>query len=236
MNSSARGMSAVAGMILTMCLTNIAPVSSAAPRGIRHVVLISIDGLHALDLVKFDRSNPNSTLAQLSRTAVTYTHASTSRPSDSFPGLLAMITGGSPISTGVWYQGSYARTLSPQGSDCKVVGTEVNWGGALDKKPKTLDAGGGLDPAKLPLDPSKGCSPVYPHDYLRTNTIFEVAQAAGLRTAWIDKQPSYEMTNGPSGHGVDDLFTPEIAGTRASKNVKAAETYDDIKVRALINE
>lgn len=149
---------------------------------------------------------------------------------------MSMITGGSPISTGVWYEGSYARSLSPPGSDCKVVGTEVVWDGSMDKKPKTLDAGGGVDPAKLPLDPSKGCTPVYPYDYLRVNSIFEVAHAAGLCTAWIDKHPTYEMVNGPSGHGVDDLFTPELAGTRVAKDVVAAEAYDDIKVRALINE
>jgi len=203
---------------------------------IQHVLLFSIDGFHALDLANFIKRMPNSTLGQLSRTGITYTQASTSRPSDSFPGLLSMVTGGSPISTGVWYEGSYARNLSPPGSHCQVVGTQVVWDGSIDKTPKTLDAGGGIDPAKLPLDPAKGCTPVYPHNYLRVNTIFDVVHAAGLGTAWIDKHPSYEMVNGPSGHGVDDLFTPELAGTQAAKDVSAAEAYDDIKVNALINE
>ncbi|MGH9355380.1 MAG: alkaline phosphatase family protein, partial [Terriglobia bacterium] len=240
MKSLARGitgMSVAAGMILTvMSLTYLASVARAAPQKVQHVILVSIDGLHALDLANFIKANPASTLAQLSRTAITYTDASTSKPSDSFPGLISMVTGGSPISTGVWYEGSYARSLSPAGSDCKVVGTEVVWDGSMDKKPRTFDAGGGVDPAKLPLDPSKGCTPVYPYDYLRVNTIFEVAHAAGLRTAWIDKHPTYEMVNGPSGHGVDDLFTPELTATRTSKDYKAAEAYDDIKVGALINE
>ena len=35
-------------------------------------------------------------------------------------------------------------------------------------------------------------------------------QSAGLRTAWSDKHPAYEILNGPSGTGVQDLFTPEI--------------------------
>ena len=35
-------------------------------------------------------------------------------------------------------------------------------------------------------------------------------KAAGLRTAWTDKHPSYEWTNGPSGKGVDDFYGPEI--------------------------
>jgi hypothetical protein len=42
------------------------------------------------------------------------------------------------------------------------------------------------------------------------NTIFEVVKAHGGHTAWTDKHPSYEWTNGPSGHGVDDFYGPEI--------------------------
>ena len=200
----------------------------------RRVLLISIDGLHALDLANFIHSHPNSTLAQLSSTGVTYTQAFTSKPSNSFPGLLALVTGGSPGSTGVWFEGAYARSLSPPGSNCKSVGTEVTWDGSVDWNKKLLDAGGGINPAKLPLDPSKGCAPVYPHSFLRVNTIFEVAHFAGLRTAWIDKHPSYEMVSGPSGMGVDDLFTPEVGA--ASRDVKGQEAYDDLKIEAVVNQ
>jgi len=200
----------------------------------RRVLLISVDGLHALDLENFIHSHPNSTLAQLSSSGVTYTQASTSKPSNSFPGLLALVTGGSPSSTGVWYEGAYARSLSPAGSDCRSMGTEVLWDGSIDWNKKALDAGGGINPAKLPLDPSKGCVPVYPHSFLRVNTIFEAVHFAGMRTAWIDKHPSYEMVNGPSGMGVDDLFTPEIGA--AARDVKGQEAYDDIKIDAIISE
>ncbi|MBZ5659455.1 MAG: alkaline phosphatase family protein [Acidobacteriia bacterium] len=200
----------------------------------QRVLLISIDGLHSLDLANFIQSHPNSTLAQLSSTGVTYTQAFTSKPSNSFPGLMALVTGGSPSTTGVWYEGAYARSLSPPGSDCKTTGTEVSWDGSVDWNRKALDAGGGINPAKLPLDPARGCLPVYPHSFLRVNTIFEAAHFAGMRTAWIDKHPSYEMVNGPSGMGVDDLFTPEIAS--AARNVKAQEAYDDIKIDAVINQ
>jgi len=41
----------------------------------------------------------------------TYTNVSTTKPSDSFPGLLAQITGGTSKSTGVFYDDSYDRTL-----------------------------------------------------------------------------------------------------------------------------
>ncbi|MBV9258808.1 MAG: alkaline phosphatase family protein, partial [Ktedonobacteraceae bacterium] len=65
---------------------------------IRHVLLISVDGLHAIDLTRYVSTYPHSTLAALSKDGVTYTNASTTRPSDSFPGILSMTTGGTPRS------------------------------------------------------------------------------------------------------------------------------------------
>ncbi len=211
--------------------------SAARPArtSIRRVLLISIDGMHALDLANFIRSEPDSNLARLTATGITYTEAFTSKPSDSFPGLMSIVTGGSPISTGIWYEGTYARALSPPGSNCATKGVEVVWDGSIDRDKKQPD-GGGIDPTKLPLDPARSCRPVYPHDYLRVNTIFEVAHAAGMRTAWCDKHPSYDMVRGPSGQGVDDLFTPEINATNAVHNLEAAEAYDDTKVEAVLNE
>lgn len=50
--------------------------------------------------------------------------------------------------------------------------------------------GGGIDPARLPRDPAHNCSPVYPHSALRVDTVFGVAHAAGLNTAWADKHPA----------------------------------------------
>src|SRR5712691_3301128 len=226
-------------LLVGLCLpvisqTNRVNAQSSPSFTVRRVLLLSIDGLHAVDLAIFVRSHPNSALAQLSSSGITYTEAFTSKPSNSFPGLLSIVTGGSPISTGVWYEGAYARSLSPPGSNCKTVGTEVIWSNSLDRDKKALDAGGGIDPAKLPLDPSKGCVPVYPHSFLRVNTIFEVVHSAGMRTAWIDKHPSYEMVSGPSGMGVDDLYTPEIGSS--TRDVKGQEAYDDVKVQAVLNE
>ena len=206
-----------------------------SPPAIRHVLLISVDGLHALDLANFIKSEPKSALAQLSGMGVTYTQAFTSKPSNSFPGLIGMLTGGSPTSTGIWYEGTYARSLSPPGSNCATKGTEVVWDSSIDKDRKAVD-GGGIDPSKLPLDPAKGCVAVYPHNYLRVNTIFEVVHGAGMRTAWCDKHPSYEMVKGPSGRGVDDLFTPELAASGANRDLQAAKAFDDLKVRAVLNE
>src|SRR5205823_5971782 len=93
-----------------------------------------------------------------------------------------------------------------------------------------------IDPNKLPLDPDHGCSLVYPHNYLKVNTIFEVIKAAGLRTAVSDKHPSYELLNGPSGTGVDDLFTPENDANGAKKDIAKMEAYDRTKIQAVLNQ
>ena len=233
---------------LVLSLSTSVPLARAAassPRSItlghdgksdhlRHVLLLSIDGLHALDLARYVRLHPKSALAQLTDMGITYTNASTSEPSDSFPGLLSMTTGGSPRSTGVFYDNSYDRNLSAPGSNCSTKGTDVVYDESVDKDPNALDAGGGIDPTKLPLDGSKGCTPVYPHSFLQTNTIFEVARDAGMYTAWSDKHPAYEILNGPTGKGVADLYTPEIAATDGTR--LGTQAYDDLKVNAILNE
>jgi predicted AlkP superfamily pyrophosphatase or phosphodiesterase len=235
------------GMILAMLLVPLSAdakqpqVHEDAPLRVSRVLLISIDGLHAVNFANYIQSNPDSTLAQLSAIGVSYTNASTSRPSDSIPGFLAQITGGTPRTTGVWYEVSYRRDLSPPHSDCKTVGTVVYVDDEIDTDASKLD-GGGINVSLLPRDPEHGCKPVYPHELLRVNTIFEVAHDHGLRTAWADKHLAYEFANGPSGKGVDDLYTPEIAainpddGNDWAATLKDVETYDDFKVRALIHE
>jgi hypothetical protein len=187
---------------------------------IKHVLLISVDGLHALDLSNFVATHADSTLAELGRHGVAYSNNSTSSPSDSFPGLAALVTGGSPVTTGLWYDDTYNRALSPPaqtdglgnpGGSCPgKIGTNVAWDEAVDIDLTRLDAGGGLNPKFLVRNPSNGCKTILPHEYLRVNTIFEVVKAGGGRTAWTDKHPSYEWTNGPSGKGVDDFYGPEI--------------------------
>ncbi|PSB26396.1 alkaline phosphatase family protein [Stenomitos frigidus ULC18] len=232
------------GVAAILALPSVQTVSAAEKPTIKHVLLISVDGLHAVDLANYVKTHPDSTLAKLSDRGVTYTKAFASRPSDSFPGLLAIVTGGTPRSTGVYYDNSYDRKLSPPGSNCSTIGTEVVLDESIDINPDLLSGGGNpgfnassIDPAKLPLDPSNGCQPVYPHSYLRVNTIFEVIKKAGGYTAWADKHPAYDLVNGPSGQGVDDLYTPEInnADSPTSK-VAATEAYDDIKVTAILNQ
>ena len=190
---------------------------------VRHVLLISVDGLHALDFSNYVAAHKDSTLAALAAHGVTFTNNSSSTPSDSFPGLAALVTGGSPTTTGFWYDDTYNRALSPPamtdglgnpGGSCPgTVGTNVALDEAIDIDLTRLDGGGGLNPNFLVRDPKHGCRPVMPHQYLRVNTIFEVVRAHGGVTAWTDKHPSYEWTNGPSGKGVTDFYGPEINST-----------------------
>jgi hypothetical protein len=193
-----------------------------ARQTVKHVLLISVDGLHALDLSNYVNSHHDSTLAQLTRSGVTYTNASTSTPSDSFPGLAALVTGGSPATTGLWYDVTYDRALSPPAATTSlpitggpglcpgVVGTAVAYDESIDIDLTKLDGGGGINPNFLPRDPNNGCKAIFPHEWIRVNTIFEVVKANGGRTAWTDKHPSYTWTKGPSGAGVDDFYGPEI--------------------------
>jgi hypothetical protein len=99
-----------------------------------------------------------------------------------------------------------------------------------------VDGGGGLNPAKLPLDPKKGCTPVYPHDFVRVNTIFDVAKSAGKRTAWSDKHWACELVTGHSGKGVDDFYVREVGTGKISSDLTRTAKVDDARVQAIINE
>jgi len=233
------------------------------PPATRHVLLLSVDGLHQSDLSWYVSHHPNSNLAALSGQGVDFTNARTPFPSDSFPGMVGQATGGNPATTGIYYDDTFNHALLPPGTTTcppgAPTGTEVTYFEALDKNPLSLDAGQGLpglpasilsmtgqprdviDTTKLPVNPAT-CQPVYPHQYLKVNTIFEVARAHGLRTAWSDKHPAYEILDGPSGAGVQDLFTPEInsnapvgGGDWTSDNA-LTQQYDGYKVQAVLNE
>ncbi|WP_347986013.1 alkaline phosphatase family protein [Methylomonas sp. AM2-LC] len=256
---------------------------------VRHVLLISVDGLHQNDLKWCVANNACPTLAALVNSGASYNNALTPFPSDSFPGMVGQVTGGNPKTTGIYYDDAYSRTLYPQGTtDCSKAkpGVEVFYTegneptlGTAPNNYISLDAGQGIpnlypivntlvpgdvssvpstilklatspndvrnieiDPSTLPVDPST-CTPVYPHQYVQVNTIFEVAKAHGLHTAWSDKHAAYEILNGPSGYGIDELFSPEINSiidlssdkdwTKSNLNT---QKYDTIKVAAIINQ
>jgi hypothetical protein len=237
---------------------------------IRHVLAISVDGLHQSDLAWYVRNHPNSELAALAGGGAEYANAQTQIPSDSFPGTVGEFSGGDPRVTGVYYDDTYNHALLPPGTTkCTpglALGSPVIYDSPLDQNVNALDAGQGLSglpgsilkmtgspqslliASGLPVDP-KTCTPVYPHQYLRVNTVFNVAHDHGLRTAYSDKHPAYEILNGPAGNGIDDLFTPEIDSIALEPNGTpypgdiawtgdnaATMQYDSYKVQAIVNE
>ena len=268
------------------------PMSAQADRGelrYRHVLLISIDGMHAADFKYCVSHGTCPALASLGSHGVNYTRTSTSRPSDSFPGLMALMTGGTPRTVGAFYDVAYDRVLAPPqvttgnglaagGCASGVAnGTTTEYDEGIDLDQTQLNGGapgaaaidGGvasIDAARLVRDPMKGCQPVYPWNFVRTNTIFGVIHAAGGYTAWSDKHPSYSAVSGPgpvpNASNLDDYYSPEInsdviplPGVVTATGVNCStvqdptsdltawtnsfaniQCYDALKVNAVINE
>ena len=206
-------------------------------RNHNRVLLISIDGMHALDFQNCVAAGTCPNLAALRASGVNYTRTSTSRPSDSFPGLMALVSGGSPKLVGAYYDVAYDRVLAPPAADTGngvlhgqcVPGvpngtrTEYEEGNEIDQtqlnggSPAYSKFDGGIksiDPAKLIRDPYHGCAPVYPWNFVRANTIYGVIHRAGGFTAWSDKHAVYAVVSGPTGtdqpSNVDDYYSPEV--------------------------
>jgi len=232
------------------------------PSPIKHVLLISVDGLHQQDLTWYVQNHPLSTLAALDRRGLEYSNAMTPFPSDSYPGIVGQMTGGDPGVTGIYYDDTWNHDVFPAGTtNCTgpVPGGEAAYMEAADIDQTRLDAGQGLkglpgsilqmtgnplqviNPANLPVNP-KTCKPILPNQYIQVNTIFNVAGDAGMRTAWSDKHPANQVLSGPSGKGPQDYFTPEINSTAIGYTTgdwttdnAATMQYDSYKVQAVIN-
>jgi hypothetical protein len=210
---------------------------------IKHVLLISVDGMHAVDFQNCVQGIAGANggkpycpnLAALGTTGVNYVGASTSKPSDSFPGLMTIVSGATPRTMGVYYDVAYDRSLDgPQVQTGNANGpgpctagapptgftTEYEEGIDIDKTKVNGGASGAsltdggvasLDPTKMDRDPARGCAPVYPWQFVRVNTIYGVIHKAGGYTAWSDKHPAYSSVAGRDGVGVlDDFYSPEI--------------------------
>jgi hypothetical protein len=260
---------------------------------IKHVLLLSIDGMHAVDfyncahgIAGVNGGSPYCpNMAALGQTAINYVNTESSKPSDSFPGMAALASGGTPKTTGLYYDVAYDRSLDapakttgtglaagPCTPYATPTGTTTDNDQGIDLDDTKLNGGapgvplteGGIasiDPLKLERDPAAGCAPVYPWNFIRTNTLFGVIHAAGGYTAWIDKHPSYSFVGGPGGKGLDDYYSPEVDSTvvplpgvktldgaacdpiRDSVGVSAwnasfanIQCYDAIKVYALLNQ
>ncbi len=263
-----------------------ADTNSVGSKNVKHVLLLSIDGMHAVDFYNCSHgiAGANSgdpycpNLAALAKTGINYVATSSSKPSDSAPGLMALVTGGTPRTTGIYYDVAFDRTLdgpqittgtglaaAPCTPGAAPTGTTTDNDQGIDLDDTMLNGGGdsgagSIDPKKLSRNPAAGCAPVYPWNFLRTNTIFGVIHAAGGYTAWIDKHPSYAMVAGPGGTGLDDYYAPEVdsnvvalPGVKTSLGASCAtvrdatapswnasfediQCYDALRVDALLNE
>ena len=255
---------------------------------IRHVLLISIDGMHALDYENCVAAGTCPHLAELRKTGVTYTRTSTAKPSDSFPGLMALVTGGTPKTVGAYYDVAYDRVLAPPMIDTGngllhgpcvpgvANGTRTEYEEGVDVQQSflngigpggpysTIDGGVlSIDPKKLPRDPFASCAPVYPWNFIRTNTIYGVIHSAHGRTAWADKHAVYAAVSGPTGTAnptnVDDYYSPDVnsdvialLGVRTATGLSCEaipdpnggawtdsfeniQCYDQLKVNAVLN-
>jgi hypothetical protein len=282
------------GAVLALAALGIAGDRGTESSGkIKHVLLLSIDGMHAVDFYNCshgiasvnggDPYCPN--MAALSQTGINYVNTESSKPTDSFPGMAALASGGTPKTTGLYYDVAYDRSLD---APAKATGTGLAAGTCIpyavptgtttdndqgiDLDDTKLNGGapgaglteGGIasiDPKKLSRDPQNGCAPVYPWNFIRTNTLFGVIHAAGGYTAWIDKHPSYSFVGGPGGNGLDDYYSPEVNSTVVklpgvktldgvpcdpirdavvtsawNASFKNIQCYDAIKVYALLNQ
>jgi hypothetical protein len=220
-----------------------AQTSNLPPSPIKRVLLISVDGMHAVDFLNCAQgiSTVNNgkpfcpAIAALGRSGINYVAASTSKTSDSFPGLTAIVTGGSPALTGIYYDVAYSRNLDapekttgnglgagPCTPFAAPTGTTTEYEEGIDIDQTKVNGGapgaaltdGGLasiDVHRLIRDPNNGCNPVWPWDFVRVNSIFSVIHKAGGFTAWSDKHPAYlSVASGLGPLALDDFYSPEI--------------------------
>jgi hypothetical protein len=296
MKAKRLGLAVIAAVVTLVSSTPGMAADNAGSVGsgnIQHVLLLSIDGMHAVDfyncangIAGINGGSPYCpNLAALGQIGINYVATISSTPSDSFPGLAAIVTGGSPKTTGLYYDVAYDRSLAPPvsttgtglaGGTCTPyaapTGTTTDYDQGIELDDTKLNGGApgagltegsaaSIDPNKLVRDPAAGCAPVYPWDFIRTNTIFSVVRAGGGYTAWIDKHASYSFVAGPGGWGLNDYFSPEVdstvvplPGVTTAKGVSCAtipdalgtsswtssfaniQCYDALKVNALLNQ
>jgi hypothetical protein len=95
---------------------SVSTASADRPVKVRHVLLISVDGLHQSDLEWYVAHHPSSELARLVHGGAEFSNAHTSVPSDSDPGGTALMTGGDPRTTGAYYDVAYSHGVFPPGT------------------------------------------------------------------------------------------------------------------------
>jgi len=155
-----RSLAAVAAASLALIGAAAGPASGAPRRHdgghhARHVLLLSIDGMHQSDLDWYVAQHPHSVLAQLAHSGSEYTNAATSNPSDSDPGGTAIMTGGNPRSTGIYYDVEYSHRTDEAGAAC-TPGQPATGGDVVYDSPD--DALASVDDF---IDPANGTFPSF---------------------------------------------------------------------------
>ena len=233
---------ALLSLILAFCLSA-ALAEDNSRNHIKRVLLISVDGMHAVDFKNCANGIGTANngepfcpaIATLAKSGINYVAANTSKPSDSFPGLTAIVTGGSPALTGVYYDVAYSRNLDgpkvitgnnngpgPCTPGAAPTGFTTEYEEGIDIDQSKLNGGApgasltdgtiaAINSDRLPQDPAKGCAPVFPWEFVRANSIFSVIHQAGGVTAWSDKHPAYaSVASGIGPAALDDFYAPEI--------------------------
>jgi len=119
-----RTIAVAAGLAAALGGVTVASAATARPgntgngnhQGIQHVLLISVDGMHQSDLEWYVATHPDSELARLATGGMEYTDAHTADPSDSDPAGTAIMTGGDPKVTGIYYDDEYSHGVFPPGT------------------------------------------------------------------------------------------------------------------------
>jgi len=149
----ALGAASLALLAVGSATGNASPAHRGRPA--QHVLLLSIDGMHQSDLDWFVAQHPGSTLAQLARGGSEYTAAATSNPSDSDPGGTAIMTGGNPRTTGVYYDVEYSHRTGEPGAAC-TPGQPATGGDVVYDSPDDSLAG-----VNDFIDPANGTFPSF---------------------------------------------------------------------------
>ncbi len=188
-------------LLALMLAAAAASAQTSSTNPIQHVLLISIDGMHAVDFLNCTNGITTANngqpycpaIASLGTTGINYVAASTSKPSDSFPGLTAIVTGGSPAFTGVYYDVAYSRSYSapaqttgnglgagPCTSFGAPTGTTTEYEEGIDIDKTKVNGGA---PARR--SPTAASLPSIPRDWFATP-----AQGANLFSRGISSAPT----------------------------------------------
>ena len=227
--------------------------SASAHRGQRpaaeHVLLLSVDGLHQSDLEWYVTNHPSSALAALTHHGVEFTHAQTPVPVRLVPRAWSrQVDRRQPAArrasttTTRWNRRPAARRddqlrgrrarapRSPTSRRSTRTCAQLDAGQGLTGLPGSiLQMTGNPDDADRPGAAARStrqtCKPVYPHHYIKVNTIFEVARSA--RASAPRGRTSTPPTRSSTARPAPASRTSSPRRSTATRRPTAGERLDD---------